>query len=117
MSGGQTRAYVMWTRLIRPDGVSVALASPAVDAAGQTGLTGKWGLGEPETTGVPNRQGFDVFFGYLNQQHAHNYYPTFLLKGKERLSAPARQFKPKKARVFFFPPQAVKCALPAHFTF
>jgi type IV secretion system protein VirB10 len=31
VAGGQTRAYVMWTRLIRPDGVSVALASPAVD--------------------------------------------------------------------------------------
>lgn len=40
VAAGQTRAYVMWTRLIRPDGVSVALASPAVDAAGQTGLTG-----------------------------------------------------------------------------
>lgn len=41
VASGQTRAYVMWTRLIRPDGVSVALASPAVDEAGQTGLTGK----------------------------------------------------------------------------
>jgi type IV secretion system protein VirB10 len=41
VAGGQTRAYVMWTRLIRPDGVSVALASPAVDETGQTGLTGK----------------------------------------------------------------------------
>lgn len=41
VAGGQTRAYVMWTRLIRPDGVSVALASPAVDESGQTGLTGK----------------------------------------------------------------------------
>ena len=41
VAGGQTRAYVMWTRLIRPDGVSVALASPAVDETGQAGLTGK----------------------------------------------------------------------------
>ena len=41
VANGQTRAYVMWTRLIRPDGVSVALASPAVDETGQTGLTGK----------------------------------------------------------------------------
>ncbi|GAA4745940.1 type IV secretion system protein VirB10 [Sphingomonas daechungensis] len=40
VANGQTRAYVMWTRVIRPDGVSVALGSPAVDAAGQTGLTG-----------------------------------------------------------------------------
>ena len=41
VAAGQTRAYVMWTRLIRPDGISVALASPAVDESGQTGLTGK----------------------------------------------------------------------------
>lgn len=40
VAAGQTRAYVMWTRLIRPDGVSVALASPAVDEMGQTGLSG-----------------------------------------------------------------------------
>lgn len=31
-----------------------------------TAIIGKWGLGEPGTTGVPNRQGFDYFFGYLN---------------------------------------------------
>jgi type IV secretion system protein VirB10 len=41
LSAGQTRAYVMWTRLIRPDGASVALASPAIDFAGRTGLTGQ----------------------------------------------------------------------------
>ena len=40
VAGGQTRAYVLWTRLIRPDGASVQLASPAVDESGQTGLTG-----------------------------------------------------------------------------
>lgn len=37
---GQTRAYVIWTRLLRPDGVSVALSSPGTDDLGQTGLTG-----------------------------------------------------------------------------
>jgi type IV secretion system protein VirB10 len=41
LSAGQTRAYVLWTRLIRPDGVTVALASPGVDYAGRTGLTGE----------------------------------------------------------------------------
>ena len=41
LAAGQTRAYVMWTRLIRPDGVSVALASPGVDYAGASGLAGK----------------------------------------------------------------------------
>ncbi|MBL8628305.1 MAG: TrbI/VirB10 family protein, partial [Rhodospirillaceae bacterium] len=41
LAAGQTRAYVLWTRLIRPDGVSVALASPAVGFDGQTGLSGR----------------------------------------------------------------------------
>ncbi len=50
----------------------------------RTALIGKWGLGEHGTTGVPNRQGFDTFFGYLNQGHAHNYYPAFLWRDGER---------------------------------
>jgi type IV secretion system protein VirB10 len=37
---GQRRAYVIWTRLIRPDGVSVSLASPAIGYDGTTGLEG-----------------------------------------------------------------------------
>ncbi|HYE31329.1 MAG TPA: arylsulfatase, partial [Methylomirabilota bacterium] len=51
----------------------------------KTALVGKWGLGEADTTGVPNEQGFDYFFGYLNQRHAHNYYPTFLWRNKEKV--------------------------------
>ncbi len=49
-----------------------------------TGLIGKWGLGEAETSGIPVLQGFDEFFGYLNQCHAHNYYPDFLWRGTEK---------------------------------
>jgi type IV secretion system protein VirB10 len=41
LSAGQKRAYVIWTRLIRPDGVSVNIASPAVGFGGETGLAGK----------------------------------------------------------------------------
>ncbi|MCL5019435.1 MAG: arylsulfatase [Patescibacteria group bacterium] len=48
-----------------------------------TGIIGKWGLGEAETTGIPNKKGFDEWFGYLNQRHAHNYYPELLWKNKE----------------------------------
>ena len=47
-----------------------------------TGLIGKWGLGELGSGGEPTRQGFDYFFGYLNQSHAHNYYPAFLTRGE-----------------------------------
>lgn len=49
-----------------------------------TALVGKWGLGEEGTPGPPWLQGFDVFYGYLNQQHAHNYYPEFLWRGDHR---------------------------------
>jgi type IV secretion system protein VirB10 len=41
LQAGQKRAYVIWTRLIRPDGVSVAIASPAIGFGGETGLAGK----------------------------------------------------------------------------
>ena len=41
LQAGQKRAYVIWTRLIRPDGVSVALGSPAITFSGETGLAGK----------------------------------------------------------------------------
>jgi type IV secretion system protein VirB10 len=41
LQAGQKRAYVIWTRLIRPDGVSVNIASPAIAFSGETGLAGK----------------------------------------------------------------------------
>ena len=53
-----------------------------------TGMFGKWGLGEPGTSGEPNEQGFDVWFGYLNQRLAHDYYPDFLWENKNKLEFP-----------------------------
>lgn len=53
-----------------------------------TAVIGKWGLGEPETQGVPNRRGFDHFFGYLNHGHAHNYYPDYLWRNEEKVLYP-----------------------------
>ena len=49
---------------------------------------GKWGLGEEGSEGVPNRQGFDEFFGYLNQHHAHNYFPAYLYRNGDRVPQP-----------------------------
>jgi arylsulfatase A-like enzyme len=54
------------------------------EAGYTTGLFGKWGLGDFDTTGVPWEQGFDEFFGYLHQVHAHFYYPYFLWDGDEQ---------------------------------
>jgi arylsulfatase A-like enzyme len=53
-----------------------------------TGLFGKWGLSNHDQPGLPNDKGFDEFFGYLNQQHAHNFYPQFLYHNKERVYYP-----------------------------
>lgn len=63
----------------------VTVAEVLRGAGYRTGIIGKWGLGEPETTGIPNRQGFDYWFGYLNQGHAHNYYPEYLWRNEERV--------------------------------
>jgi arylsulfatase A-like enzyme len=43
-----------------------------------TGMTGKWGLGEEGSDGIPAKKGFDEFLGYLNQNHAAYYYTDFL---------------------------------------
>src|SRR5205085_12244541 len=50
-----------------------------------TALVGKWGLGEEGSSGIPNRKGFDSFYGYLDQVHAHNYYPEFLWRNEQRI--------------------------------
>ncbi len=49
-----------------------------------TGITGKWGLGEPGSSGLPNKQGFDEWFGYLNQRRAHSYYPDYIWKNQQK---------------------------------
>jgi arylsulfatase A-like enzyme len=58
------------------------------EAGYNTGLFGKWGLGLANQYGIPNNMGFDEFFGYLNQRHAHCHYPEFLYHNKERVYYP-----------------------------
>jgi arylsulfatase A len=54
------------------------------DAGYTTGAIGKWGLGGPGSSGEPNRQGFDDWFGYLCQRIAHSYYPPYLWRNTEK---------------------------------
>lgn len=68
---------------LRPEDVTVGEVFKA--AGYRTALVGKWGLGHEGSDGVPTRQGFDYFFGYLDQTHAHNYYPTFLMRNEKRV--------------------------------
>src|SRR5215471_21211026 len=80
---GHTRIRGNARHPLLPEDVTVAEVLKS--AKYKTALIGKWGLGEAGTTGVPNKQGFDYFFGYLNQRHAHNYYPTFLWRNEEQV--------------------------------
>jgi uncharacterized sulfatase len=66
----------------------VTVAEVLRSAGYQTALCGKWGLGDEAPggrAGLPRKQGFDYFYGYLNQTHAHNYYPEFLWKNEEQV--------------------------------
>ncbi|MEN8122493.1 MAG: arylsulfatase [Bacteroidota bacterium] len=50
-----------------------------------TGMVGKWGLGAPQTHSIPNKMGFDFFYGYNCQRIAHTYYPVHLYKNENRV--------------------------------
>jgi arylsulfatase A-like enzyme len=64
---------------------SITVGKLLKDAGYRTGHIGKWGLGEAGSTGAPNNQGFDHFFGYLNQIRAHNFYPDYLWRNGEKV--------------------------------
>lgn len=60
-----------------PEGI-FTLAKMLKSAGYATAMVGKWGLGMNNNTGDPNKQGFDYYYGFLDQKQAHNYYPTHL---------------------------------------
>ncbi len=63
---------------LRPQDMTIA---EVLKRAGyQTTLIGKWGLGMNGTTGEPDRKGFDTYYGYLNQAHAHMQFPDYLFR-------------------------------------
>jgi arylsulfatase len=70
----------------RPIPDSLVTMGEVLQTAGYTtGIVGKWGLGAPHSEGVPNRQGFDYFYGYNCQRQAHNLYPTHLWENESRV--------------------------------
>jgi len=78
MHGGHARIRdnIPHEIFLRPDDVTVAEVLKQAGYA--TGAIGKWSLGEPGSWGVANYQGFDYFYGHLNQDQAHFYYPDYL---------------------------------------
>ncbi len=84
-------AAVRNNKEVRPEGQhplpksEVTLAELLQTAGYRTAAIGKWGLGPPGTEGDPLSQGFDSFFGYNCQRHAHNHFPSYLYRNHERV--------------------------------
>ena len=72
-----------------PEDVTVAEVLRGAGYA--TGLFGKWGLGDAESAGVPSKQGFDEYLGYLHQVHAHRYYVEYLWHNDRKRELPGNQ--------------------------
>lgn len=75
-----------------PDSI-ITVAELLKEEGYNTACIGKWGLGSTGTSGDPGNQGFDLFYGFKCQVHAHNHYPRFLwrnnnmeeLEGNDRI--------------------------------
>ena len=85
-------AYIRDNKEVRPEG-QWPLAAGEETIAEQlrargyaTGGFGKWGLGFIGSEGDPNRQGFDLFYGYNCQREAHNFYPDHLWRNDHRVA-------------------------------
>ncbi len=86
MTGTHTgHARIRGNALIPLEPSDLIIAELLKKAGYSTALVGKWGLGETETTGEPNKKGFDYFFGYLNQTRAHNYYTDWIWRNHEKI--------------------------------
>ncbi|MFC2142163.1 arylsulfatase [Acidobacteriota bacterium] len=63
----------------------ITIAQVMKQAGYNTGGFGKWGLGDRGTTGVPELHGFDTFYGYYHQVHAHSYFPNYLIRNGRKI--------------------------------
>lgn len=64
---------------------TVTIAGLFKEAGYRTAMTGKWGLGAPHTGSIPDKSGFDYFYGYNCQRQAHTYYPVHLYENTRRV--------------------------------
>lgn len=70
-----------------PEG-TFTVAQLLKSAGYKTACIGKWGMGMFDTTGSPLKLGFDHFFGYNCQRHAHSYFPRYLYNNDQRFELP-----------------------------
>ena len=75
-----------------PEG-TMTVARILKDAGYATAACGKWGMGMFDTSGSPLKLGFDHFYGYNCQRHAHSYFPTYLYNDDQRFDLPGNDGK------------------------
>lgn len=83
------RGNPRWTASGKPVDLGsddVTVAEELKRAGYTTGIVGKWGLAENLTDGVPNKQGFDYFFGFNRHSPAHHYYPKAIFENDSFLT-------------------------------
>ena len=73
------------------DETDTTVAEVLHQAGYATCLSGKWGIAEPDTPGVPTRKGFDNFLGVLNQRHADRHFPEWIWKNEQKLELPTNR--------------------------
>ena len=84
-------AYIRDNKEVSPEGQwpipdsTVTMPELLRERGYATGAFGKWGLGFVGSEGDPNRQGFDLFYGYNCQREAHNFYPTHLWRNERKV--------------------------------
>ena len=61
---------------------------------------GKWGCGGRGTSGVPEKHGFDLFFGYYDQVHAHTFFPTYLVRNSQEVVLPGNTGAARQGKTF-----------------
>ena len=66
-----------------PEG-TLCVAQLLKNAGYATACIGKWGMGMFDTSGSPLKMGFEHFFGYNCQRHAHSYFPKYLYNNDQR---------------------------------
>ncbi len=66
-----------------------------------TGGIGKWGLGNPGTTAEPEKMGFDHWYGYLDQVHAHDHYTSEIWQDGKMIPVPGNKKKKKETYLHY----------------
>jgi len=85
-------------REVQPEGQkpvpaeTVTVAQVLKSAGYATACMGKWGMGMFDTSGSPLKKGFDHFYGYNCQRHAHSYFPTYLWNDDQRVALDGKTY-------------------------